>query len=401
MNEFILFNVNFIVLVLLYKFLLAKSGVPLWNRWVLLSLPVAAFALSLLQLLPEAAYRVYQVQLPSVIIEQQSGLNGAAGTFSPLKWLYISGVLLFGALHLWGGAQLYRRIKKASLLKKIGSISVYKSTINASFGRTIFIKEDIDQSEMDIIIKHELAHSNQRHTLDKIFGLLIQLVIWFNPIVYVWQNLIDKNHEYLADEEVLESEELENYAQFLLQQTMRSNINFSLIPISKMSHLKSRIMKMKSKSINQYTMKKSKVKYLWLPACLLVLSVGTISANYTVDESHSVITEKRTPIEDPDVMPQFKGGTEAMMEFLVNNIKYPETAKKQNIEGVVYTAFVVKVNGEVTNVHLKRGVESSLDSEAMRVIRAMPKWIPGEKDGKKVGVEIVVPIKFQIALEEK
>lgn len=396
MEAVILANLNFIVLVLLYKFIISKSGIPKWNRWLLLSLPVVAIVLPVIQLVPKATHHIYQVELPFAVIEQTEQQVSSGGSLSLIEWIYILGVVAYGLLHLWGFTQIYQRIKKSQLIKKVGAVSIYKSSINASFGSAIFIKKETPENEMALIIKHEIAHIHQWHTLDKIYALLIQVIVWFNPIVYVWQNLMDKNHEYLADEEVLESESLESYSLFLLQQKMQANFSLSITPVSKMSHLKSRIMKMKSKSINQYKMKNSKMKYLWFPACLLVLSVGTISANYSVEKESKNLSEVHQEIEDPDVLPQFEGGTEAMIQFLVNNIKYPETAKNKNIEGTVYVAFVVNSKGEITKPSIKRGVEKSLDNEALRVINSMPNWKPGEKDGKKVSVEMVLPISFQL-----
>lgn len=363
---------------------------------MLLSLPVVAIVLPVIQLVPKATHHIYQVELPFAVIEQTEQQVSSGGSLSLIEWIYILGVVAYGLLHLWGFTQIYQRIKKSQLIKKVGAVSIYKSSINASFGSAIFIKKETPENEMALIIKHEIAHIHQWHTLDKIYALLIQVVVWFNPIVYVWQNLMDKNHEYLADEEVLESESLESYSLFLLQQKMQANFSLSITPVSKMSHLKSRIMKMKSKSINQYKMKNSKMKYLWFPACLLVLSVGTISANYSVEKESKNLSEVHQETEDPDVMPQFEGGTEAMIQFLVNNIKYPETAKNKNIEGTVYVAFVVNSKGEITKPSIKRGVEKSLDNEALRVINSMPNWKPGEKDGKKVSVEMVLPISFQL-----
>ena len=401
METIILANINFIVLVLLYKFILSKNGIPKWNRWLILSMPIVAISLTFIQLVPEANHHIYQVELPIVTVEQSGEPVNSGFSLSIMGWIYAIGILFFGLLNIWGLFKVLQLVKKSLKMKDMGGVSVYKAPINASFGKTIFVKENTSEEEINIVIKHEIAHVNQWHTIDKIFSVITQVFVWYNPAVYIWQNLMDKNHEYLADEEVLQSESLENYSMFLLQQKMQTNLSLSTAPISKMSHLKSRIMKMKSKSKNQSKMKNSKLKYLWIPACLLALSIGSISAKEIVENEFETTENVTQPVEEPDVMPEFKGGQKAMMQFLVENIKYPESAKESGTEGTVFIAFVINNKGKVTKAQVKKGVEKSLDKEALRVINAMPKWNPGEKDGKKVNVEMTIPIKFQLPKEEK
>ena len=93
-------------------------------------------------------------------------------------------------------------------------------------------------------------------------------------------------------------------------------------------------------------------------------------------------------------MPQYPGGHEALFEFLSGNVKYPEDAQKQKIQGTVILSFVVKKDGSITDVNVVRSVFPSLDAEAQRVIKAMPNWVPGKQNGKVVNVHYVVPIKF-------
>lgn len=97
-----------------------------------------------------------------------------------------------------------------------------------------------------------------------------------------------------------------------------------------------------------------------------------------------------------EVMPKYPGGNDAMYAFLGENIKYPEKAKKEGISGRVYVTFVVEKDGSVTNVKILRGAEESLDKEAMRVIKLMPKWEPGTQKGKPVRVQYNLPVKFAL-----
>ena len=97
-----------------------------------------------------------------------------------------------------------------------------------------------------------------------------------------------------------------------------------------------------------------------------------------------------------DQMPEFPGGTEALLKFVANNVKYPEKAKDEEISGRVFISFVIEKDGSVSNVELKRGIGGGCDDEAVRVVKAMPKWKPGIKDGKPVRVSYMMPINFKL-----
>ncbi|MCO5264059.1 MAG: TonB family protein [Lentimicrobium sp.] len=95
--------------------------------------------------------------------------------------------------------------------------------------------------------------------------------------------------------------------------------------------------------------------------------------------------------------PQFSGGEEQRIRYLVDNIKYPRKARRMNISGMVYLTFLVRKSGEVTDVEIVRGVHPLLDEEAMRVVKKMPPWKPGKQDGKPVNTRFNMPIKFTLA----
>ncbi|SFD98986.1 energy transducer TonB [Thermophagus xiamenensis] len=93
-------------------------------------------------------------------------------------------------------------------------------------------------------------------------------------------------------------------------------------------------------------------------------------------------------------MPEFPGGEQALHKFLASNIEYPVIAQENGIQGRVYVKFVVNTDGSITDVEIARGVDPSLDKEALRVVRSMPKWKPGKQRGKAVRVSYTVPINF-------
>lgn len=94
-------------------------------------------------------------------------------------------------------------------------------------------------------------------------------------------------------------------------------------------------------------------------------------------------------------MPLFPGGDEALMSWLSENINYPEDALKKGVEGRVIIRFVIDANGNVTNAEVVKSVDKALDDEALRVVRAMPKWTPGKKDGNPVRVWFTLPVAFK------
>ena len=95
-------------------------------------------------------------------------------------------------------------------------------------------------------------------------------------------------------------------------------------------------------------------------------------------------------------MPQFPGGPATMMEFLKENIRYPEEAQKKGLQGRVVVSFIVRKDGSIDNCQVARSVDPLLDAEAVRVIRSMPNWTPGMQDGKAVAVRYNVPVSFRL-----
>jgi protein TonB len=95
-------------------------------------------------------------------------------------------------------------------------------------------------------------------------------------------------------------------------------------------------------------------------------------------------------------MPSFPGGDTELFKFIYDNIKYPELAKENNIQGKVILRFCVTYKGTVDQVSVVRGVDPSLDEEAIRVIKMLPLWKPGKQGGKPVNVWYSVPISFQL-----
>ena len=117
----------------------------------------------------------------------------------------------------------------------------------------------------------------------------------------------------------------------------------------------------------------------------------------TANAQKTVVSQTNQKVYDEvEQMPEYTGGMPALIEYLQTNIKYPEDAVKQKVEGRVMVQFVVETDGSISDVHVAKQVFPSLDAEAVRVVQAMPKWVPGREKGKEVRVKYNLPIVFRM-----
>ena len=108
---------------------------------------------------------------------------------------------------------------------------------------------------------------------------------------------------------------------------------------------------------------------------------------------------KKKKKEDVIVMAQFKGGQEALVDYLLQNTRYPAEAMRDEITGEVIVEFVVERNGMITNAKIVKSVAPSLDQEALRVVTNMPNWEPGTKNGLRMRSQLTIPINFKVIRE--
>ena len=94
--------------------------------------------------------------------------------------------------------------------------------------------------------------------------------------------------------------------------------------------------------------------------------------------------------------PEYPGGYDNMQNYIIENVKYPETARIYKIQGTVFITFIVEVDGSLSNFKIEKGIGAGCDEEAERVIRKMPAWTPGKQNNKNVRVQVMVPIKFLV-----
>lgn len=127
-------------------------------------------------------------------------------------------------------------------------------------------------------------------------------------------------------------------------------------------------------------------------------SIGQVNSDSSKNQEKLVDEEKFESGNEvftvTEVMPEFPGGQEAMNEFLDKNLKYPQMAKEQGIQGKVWIGFVVDKFGNIKDVEILRGIGGGCDEEAKRVVQLMPRWEPGKQSGKQVSVKFRFPINF-------
>ena len=131
--------------------------------------------------------------------------------------------------------------------------------------------------------------------------------------------------------------------------------------------------------------------------------IGNDESGEVLKAKEQLITEPVKPKEEEnkvfdvvEQMPSFPGGMAALMAYLQKSIKYPPVAEENGIQGRVVCTFVVERDGSVTDVRVAKSVDPSLDKEAVRVVSAMPKWIPGKQNGQSVRVKYTLPVTFRL-----
>ncbi|MBE0639962.1 MAG: M56 family metallopeptidase [Bacteroidales bacterium] len=336
--------------------------------------------------------------------------------------IYLTGVAIFLVRFIFQILQLLWIVHKHGITKQDGLRIVFVDSNYSpfSFFNIIFVnRKEMNRENIREIIAHEQVHIRQNHSVDLILLELLTIVQWFNPVIWFYRTSVKSVHEYLADEGVLQSGyNPVSYQQALLGQTLGIQVNDLTNNFNHSLLTKRFIMMTKNKS-NQLA--KLKVLLVTPVAFLLVLAFTASPVVQTmaqVESKKQQMQESPTPppvppappvdqsqklqdAESPvftvvEEMPQFPGGDEARMKYMVENIKYPDEAKKKGIQGTVYVTFVVEKDGKISDVKVLRGIGGGCDEEAVRVIKNMPVWTPGKQRGEAVRVQFNTPIRFAL-----
>ena len=392
--------------------LLEKETFHRLNRIVILGCLIMSFAIPLVHFTggtnPTVDMVRQAVQLPEVLI------NGNASEQSVWSWadiitcIYIIGVVAIFLMTVVQTVRLTRQLRQCEhITDNRGNTIVLTDCATSPFClfHYIVMSRDDYANNRNYILTHEQEHIRLGHCIDLVILQVATIMQWFNPFVWLIGKNLKAIHEFEVDEAVLNKGiDATQYQKFLVVKAVGNRLQPFANNLNKES-LKRRIIMMNQKKSNRWMMLKA---LFVIPVATLAVSVFANTsdmrsmakaANTTANSiSTNNMQTKQSDIKSSDkveVMPEFKGGNKAMMEFLMMNMKYPESAIKAKQQGKAVVGFVVKKDGTINDVYIVKSTGYDvLDNEAMRVVKSMPAWEPGKQKGKPVDVKFFVPITF-------
>lgn len=383
------------------------------NRLYLMLSAIFSFILPLLEIrIPFMSSQASYVYLLEAIVitpdKLANSISSHLSIYQILGIFYLTGVAIFTIRLLFQFSQIALLVKKYGVSKHDGLNIVFtqKEYSPFSFFNLIFLSNNIkDNIQLEKILKHEQVHIQQIHSADLIILEILTIIQWFNPIIWFYKNTLKSVHEFLADQGVLaEGYNKRDYQELLLNQTFGVQVNYLS---NKFNHsLIKRRLKMMSKSkTHSYAL--LKMAFVMPLAIILALFFSASMSEKLVaqesmsnKEQKSIQSKPQKPESDVytlvEKMPEYPGGDEARIKFLVDNIKYPKEALKNGITGTVFVTFIIEKEGTISNVEALKGIGGGCDEEAVRVISMMPNWKPGLQRGKPVRVQFNMPIQFNL-----
>lgn len=417
-------NVGLILFYALYKLVCTRDTFFRSRRFILIVSLVLPFILPFIDVREwlESRDRMimlthfdYSAVLPEIVVGSEAVETGNR-VFVLSEWigyLYLAGVVVLLvrlAVQAFSLSRLILRMPE----KEINGVRV--KCLNDpsgpfSFFRWIFMNPAaVKEDEINEILTHEMAHVKQHHSVDVLLAEMVSICCWMNPFAWLLKREVRLNLEFLADRKVMEAGfATKSYQYHLLG--LAYNHKYGLSNNFNFSHLKQRIIMMNKKKSNAA----GHIKYaLFVLPAFALLVAGNIScsqdASQTEDAKEEVVAPvspeaKEAPADSTakeevfmvaEQMPEYPGGMKEMLKFLQENVKYPENAMKNNVQGRVIVQFVVEKDGTPTEFKVLRSVDPDLDAEALRVMKAMPKWKPGMQKGQVVRVKFTVPVSFKL-----
>jgi TonB family protein len=372
-----------------------------------------------------------------------------------LIYIYLAGVTFFFGRFLFRIIQILLIIRSNGVQSANGFklVMLENETNPYSFLNYVFVSQSLMQSRgYDKMIEHELEHVKQGHSVDVIILELLTVFQWFNPFMWMLNRAIRETHEFLADQAVLSKGASRGEYKLLLlnqfvggQLVIANNFNYSLIKnrIKMMSKIKSSKLAItkiafgvlvasalviafaceqkesaETKSIQKEVMTivstiqdDGKVKIEGSEADLekyKALFSDNPGFEFVSDSLGNTFLIKKEFVQPKSLesneeiffvveeMPEYPGGEMALRQYMATAVKYPDDAVKKGIQGKVYVTFVVSKDGTIADAKIARGVDPSLDAEALRVVNNLPKWKPGKQKGQSVNVSYTVPINFKL-----
>ena len=323
--------------------------------------------------------------------------------------VYVAGALVTLIIYMVSSWKMGRLIRNgnASALDDCRLVLLESEAPSFSWGRTEVMSRK-DMQENPAIITHERMHVKCRHSLDLILFLPLQILFWWNPLVWITREELRLLHEYEADEGVIKKGIDATQYQLLLVRKAVGEHRFSLASGFQHAKLKNRITMMLKKSSSRWV----RWSYLAVIPVLAVLMYACNSpkesksvAPETTEQEVSATTEAQAEqnvaeavtFDAIEVKPTFNGGDAGeFVKWAYSQLNYPEKAKKDKAQGRVLVQFTIGTDGSVSNVELVKGVREDLNAEVLRVVSSSPKWEPGKQNGEAVPVRFSFPVVFKL-----
>ena len=444
---------------LFYKLLLSRDTFHAFNRATLLLLMLLSLVLPFVNISvdePTVAYdgMVQIEQLLAMGVVDDGPAPTGPTLIQVLFAIYIIGVALFLVGEICSLVRLHRLISGKYSVTTAEGIKIVVIDDDVApfswFNNIVISRSDYESGRSEILI-HEKAHIARRHSLDIMLCNMLLIFQWFNPAAWLLRRELQNIHEYEADEAVIQSgADASEYQLLLIRKAVGERL-FSMANNLNHNSLKKRITMMLIKKSNPWNRAKilltvpvaavavvafatpkaeslskeiehdsnalvnSVVRSMPGTAEHLVMSTGEAGAAGMPAEAAATETAAADSLRGRvagvtvgaskddgrvfDVVedqPRYPGGTNALMTYLRDNIKYPAEAAKAGIQGMVIVQFVVGKDGTVRDVKPIRNISPELDAEAVRVVAAMPKWVPGYQRGEAVNVRYTLPVNFRM-----
>jgi hypothetical protein len=432
-------NITISILFGTYLLLFRKDSNFGTRRAFLLLAMAASFVIPLLSLnvaSPTGNLDTVLIVLPEVIFQGNttSAVYNAIRIPELLSILYITvGLFFAGRLVVGMGRILIQSITSEKTRISGTDVLVNKELHASSFFNLIFIDpEKASEADLEHIIEHESFHARLGHSVDRIMAEVILCISWFNPVIWMLRKAIVVNHEYQADNRVIErGTDQVSYQLTILNQYIGS----ASISNQFSNQIKNRII-----MINKKYKKGSSWKGLMLVPVSIVLLFFIACGNEEQINNQSAEEPTAENVQKPleeeifyivEEMPQWPGSEDlakAMQLFVAQNLKYPEIAQSNNVEGKIFVTFMVTSTGkvvvpdpsilpppakkedgsidEVIVVSYRAlspdqetpGEEAvqALKDEGVRVVELMPDLVPGKQRGQNVNVLFTLPIIFKL-----
>ena len=398
MVDFLIYDAKVAVLIVVfymfYRLLLSKETFHRVNRVVLLSTALLSFVLPLCVITTHQTVVLDAVPVvsvgdlhPEVLEGEHSSLWGQ--TVIPI--LYIIGVLVtlgHTLLSVWKVMMLVRRSERYPQADGTTLCVVKDDVPPFSFCSYIVMNHSDYEANDAAVLAHERGHIRQHHSCDVLLVNLLTALQWFNPAMWMLRADLRAIHEYEADGAVLSQGINARQYQYLLITKAASIGGYSI-----------------ANGISHSTLgnKNATAKIGKNSVKVITDTVSKVRIDNPEDSIQKEVKEVFTPVEkNPEFfdvveqMPEFPGGSAALIEYLSKNIRYPKAAMEADVQGRVIVNFVVLKDGSIGETKVVKTVSPELDEEALRCVQSMPKWKPGMQKGQPVNVKYTMPINFRL-----